>query len=82
MTDNLIALAKHYGSQSEMYNGIDATISMRFGAGGFVQGGLSTGSITTDNCYQNNLPNILAQNALVSTPRTSEDCHVNTPGAA
>jgi len=79
LTDNLIALAKHYGSQSEVYNGIDATLSMRFGDGGFVQGGLSTGSTTTENCYQNNLPNILAQNALASTPRTSDYCHVSTP---
>ncbi len=79
LTDNLIALAKHYGKQREVYNGFDATMSIRFGAGGYVQGGLSTGSTATDNCYQNTLPNILAQNALASTSRTREYCHVNTP---
>ncbi|HEY3161527.1 MAG TPA: carboxypeptidase regulatory-like domain-containing protein [Vicinamibacterales bacterium] len=81
LTDNLIALAKQYGTQTEMYNGVDATMTVRFGAGGFVQGGLSTGSTTTDNCYQNTLPNILAQNALATTSRTEKYCHVSTPWA-
>ena len=81
LTDNLIALAKHYGTQTEAYNGVDATMTVRFGAGGFLQGGLSTGSTTTDNCYQNDLPNILAQNALATTSRTEKYCHVSTPWA-
>ena len=79
LTDNLIALAKHYGKQTEVYNGVDATMTVRFGAGGFLQGGLSTGSTRTDNCYQNDLPNVLAQNALATTSRTEEYCRVATP---
>src|SRR5207237_2700867 len=79
LTDNLVALAKHYGKQTEVYNGIDASMTVGFGACGFVQGGLSTGSTTADNCYQNNLPNLLAQNALASTSRSAQYCHVATP---
>jgi hypothetical protein len=78
-TDSFITLAEKYGKQTEVYNGIDVTMSARFGAGMFVQGGVSTGGTATDNCYQNDLPNLLTQGALASTPRTSDYCHLSTP---
>lgn len=48
---NLVTQASHYGDQTEVYNGIDATMSARFGRGGLLQGGVSTGRTTTDNCF-------------------------------
>lgn len=50
LIDNLINQAERVGKQSRVYNGIDATMSWRFGAGGLVSGGLATGATVTDNC--------------------------------
>jgi hypothetical protein len=81
-TNNLIALAKEYGGQSEVYSGIDATMSLRLPRGLFVQGGVSTGATVTDSCAMNDAPNVLAQGATVSTPRTREFCHISPPWSA
>ena len=54
-------------------------MTARFGRGGFLQGGVSTGTTATNNCYQNDLPNITAQGSLASTPRSPESCDVSTP---
>ena len=78
-SDSLITLASKYGKQTEVYNGVDVTTTVRFGDGGYVQGGVSAGSTAIDNCYQNQLPNILAQGALTSTARTGNYCHISTP---
>ena len=76
-TNNLVTLASKYGDQTEVFNGIDVTTSARFRNGVYVQGGVSTGSTLTDNCFQKDKPNIGAQATLTS--RTSEYCHVSTP---
>jgi len=56
-TDNLVTQASHFGKQTDVYNGFDATLSYRFGQGGLVAGGLSTGQTVTDNCdVLTNLP--------------------------
>ncbi len=47
---NRVARASDYGKQTEVYNGIDATVNMRFGDGGLLSGGLSTAQTVTDNC--------------------------------
>ena len=69
-SNSLITLADKYGKQREVYNGVDVTMTARFGRGGFLQGGVSTGTTATNNCYQNELPNITAQGSLASTPRS------------
>jgi carboxypeptidase family protein len=48
---NLVTQSSHYGDQTELYSGIDATMTMRFGQGGIVQGGVSSGRTTTNNCF-------------------------------
>jgi len=48
--DNLVAPAADYGKQSEVYNGVDLTISARFGDGGMLSGGLSTSQTVSDSC--------------------------------
>ena len=45
-----ISLASNFGTQTEVYNGFDVTIDARFDNGASLNGGLSTGRTTTDNC--------------------------------
>jgi hypothetical protein len=46
---NVVNLASRYGDQTEVYDGIDVTLSARFGRG-LLTGGLSTGRTLTDIC--------------------------------
>jgi hypothetical protein len=79
-SDLLVDLASNYGGNpSEVFNGVDVSLTARFSKGRYVQTGFSTGSTVTDTCYANSQPQLLpdAQNA--STSRTSPYCHVSTP---
>ena len=49
-TDNLVTLSSNYGRQTDVYNGVDVTMNLRFGAGGLLTGGVGTGRTVTDNC--------------------------------
>ena len=48
--DNLFTFASNYGQRTEHWNGIDANLNVRLRGGVVVQGGLSTGKTSTDNC--------------------------------
>ena len=76
----------HYGSQTQVYNGFDATLNARFGKGGQFSGGLSTSRTVTDNCYQNSDPTVTAQlftgASTATAPRTDAFCHVSPPLSA
>jgi hypothetical protein len=48
---NLITQASHYGEQTQIYNGVDVTLAARFGRGGQLQGGVSMGRTSTNNCF-------------------------------
>ena len=50
LVDNYTTFAKDYGKQIEHWNGFDLTINARPREGVILQGGLSTGRTTTDNC--------------------------------
>jgi hypothetical protein len=48
---NLITLARNYGSQSEVYNGVDLTLNARLGKrAAQIIGGMSIGRTETNNC--------------------------------
>ena len=49
-SQNLVRLAKHYGDQSEVYNGIDASVNWRV-KGLTLFGGISTGRTATSQCF-------------------------------
>ena len=49
-TDNYVTFADSYGRQIEHWNGVDATVNIRLSQGAMLQGGVSTGRTTTDNC--------------------------------
>jgi hypothetical protein len=50
--DNLVRNASHFGKQTQVFNGVDATMQWRFLGSGLLTGGVSTGATTTDNCDQ------------------------------
>jgi hypothetical protein len=66
--NNYFTLASDYGTQLEHWNGIDVTVNARPGRGTLLQGGLSTGRTTTDNC------DVVAKTDNPST----RFCHVET----
>jgi len=43
-------------SRSQVFNGVDVLINARFGKGGVLTGGLSTGQVVTDNCGTPDVP--------------------------
>ncbi len=78
-SNNLVDLASKYGDPSEVFNGVDVSLTARLGGGRYLQAGFSTGSTVTDNCYANNLPQLIPDGRTNSDSRTSEFCHVKTP---
>ena len=44
------SLASNFGSRTEVYNGFDIILDARFDNGATINGGISTGRTTTDNC--------------------------------
>jgi hypothetical protein len=48
--DNIIRTSEFYGKQISHWNGVDVLVDARLGGGVLVQGGISTGKTTTDNC--------------------------------
>jgi hypothetical protein len=48
--DNLVTFSNNYGKQIQHFNGFDASFSARLPQGILVQGGVSTGRTSTDNC--------------------------------
>jgi hypothetical protein len=72
--NNLVTFANNYGNQIEHWNGIDVTINARPRAGMLLQGGVSTGRTSTDNCQ------IAAVVPEVNLPATGLNpfCHVDT----
>jgi hypothetical protein len=49
--EGLVSQASHFGEQTQVYNGVDVTVSARLGGGRMISGGLSTGQTVTDNCF-------------------------------
>jgi hypothetical protein len=47
---NFVTLSDKYGGQIEHWNGVDVNLSARLQSGVLVQGGVSTGRTTIDNC--------------------------------
>ena len=82
LVDNLVTQASRYGSQTQVFNGVDVTVNARFAGSGQLSGGLSVGRTVTDNCYQNDDPSLLGQNAVVTYPRTEAFCHLAPPWSA
>ena len=66
---NVTTQARNFGKRTDIYNGVDAGVSARFGDGMRLQGGVSTGATVTDNCF------------VVDSPQQLYDCR-NEPSWA
>jgi carboxypeptidase family protein len=69
--NNLVTLARKFGDQSATFNGVDVTINARLRNSLVLQGGVATGSTTTDNCE--------IRAALPEIAPTNPYCHVEQP---
>jgi hypothetical protein len=49
--NNVVTLSNNYGDQTEIYNGVDLSVSLRLPQGAVLQGGTSTGRVSTNNCF-------------------------------
>jgi len=73
--DNLVTFSNNYGKQIQHFNGIDLSVNARLPQGVMLQGGVSTGRTSTDNCeIVEEVPEMLLGPVL--TPR--DHCHVDT----
>jgi len=87
--DNLITPARHFGGRSEVYNGVDISLTGRLPNGAQLSGGVSTGQTVIDICSLNSLPHVAdptlpAFTGIAATaefPRTSEYCRNTLPFA-
>ena len=48
--NNLVTQTANYGKRTEVHNGFDFGINARYGQGGLIQGGVSTGQTAFNNC--------------------------------
>src|SRR5262249_61976166 len=88
--DNLVTQATHYGKQTEVFQGVDVSLTARYARNAQAQVSLSTGQTVNDTCDFNNLPQlqtllihgVAAPNqslpSSVVTPRTPAVCHIST----
>jgi Carboxypeptidase regulatory-like domain/TonB-dependent Receptor Plug Domain len=77
---SLVQLASHFGNQTEVYNGLDVTLSARVKQL-YVNGGMNTGRTETNACdVVMNHPEVSGVTNFASTnPRTPAFCDVVTP---
>jgi hypothetical protein len=80
---NLIQEADHFGTQEDVFDGIDVSTNVRLPRGVVVQGGFSTGRERTNNCYAVNDLSLLSFNTgtnfTAGTPRLSSFCDARPP---
>jgi hypothetical protein len=66
-TDNLARSSMDFGHErTRVYNGVDATVNLRFAQGGQLQGGLAVGRFATDDCV------------VVDSPQDAREGYCNT----
>ena len=77
LSQAVVTRADYFGGQSEAFNGVDIALSARYGHGGLLNGGVSTGKTVTDTCaIETNYPNVNASNS------PSQFCHRENPWPA
>jgi hypothetical protein len=81
--NNFVTLAKNYGDQTEMWHGFDVTTSVRPRNGLLVQGGISSGKTTRDNCeILAAVPEALLTGTITAGINSAPNvpyCHTETP---
>ena len=83
LVNNFVTLAKNYGDQTEMWHGFDVTTSVRPRGGLLVQGGISSGKTTRDNCeILAAVPETLLTGTITAGINSGPNvpyCHTETP---
>ena len=74
--NNFVTEASNYGKQIEHWNGVDVSFNARLARGLTLQGGVSTGRTSTDNCAIVTPNPDLLYTATTATPLSY--CHVDT----
>ena len=78
LSQNLVRLAKHYGEQTEIYNGVDASVNWR-GRGLTLFAGLSTGRTTTSQCFVVDAPVLYLTPTPVVSPTLPNATNAQSP---
>jgi hypothetical protein len=70
--DDIVTQQEHFGERTEVFNGVDVGLNLRFLDGGLLTGGVSFGRTVTDNC------------SVVDSPHLKSDafCHITPPWSA
>src|SRR5262249_40069140 len=58
---NVVTDAAKFGNETEVYNGLEFAVNARFGRGGTLSGGVSTGRTETNECFVVDSPQQLYQ---------------------
>jgi Carboxypeptidase regulatory-like domain len=78
LVDNYITFADDYGKQTEHWNGMDFSVNARPRNGVLLQGGISTGRTSFDNCeIRAQLPELSVVAPFTVNP-TNPNCHIET----
>jgi hypothetical protein len=77
---NLVRLAKHYGEQTEIYNGVDASVNWRLNRLTLFAG-LSTGRVTTSQCFVVDAPVLFLTPTPVVSPTLPAATNAQSPMA-
>jgi hypothetical protein len=81
-TNNVVTFASHFGTQTEVYNGLDLTVNARTVRRLTVQGGLNAGRTALNNCYvvDSPQPTISGSSAFGTITGVSQShCQLTTP---
>ncbi len=82
---NQVKFSNNFGTQKEVYTGVDINVNARLPRGAFVQGGATIGRTATDMCFESNLPQLAYQGTVTSVTaasRTTPFCNISPPLAA
>ncbi|HVZ20030.1 MAG TPA: carboxypeptidase regulatory-like domain-containing protein [Vicinamibacterales bacterium] len=76
---NYVTSADAFGGQTEHYDGIDVNMTWRYLSSGLLQGGVSTGRVTQDDCAIVTAHPEVTVVSTVGSVQSTTMCHVVTP---
>ena len=79
---NVITQVKNYGSQQDVYDGVDLTTNIRLPGSVTLNGGLNIGRERANNCFLNDQPQLTVTSTaplIANSPRTDSYCDVRPP---
>jgi hypothetical protein len=82
---NQVAFSDQFGTQKEVYTGVDLNVNAHFAHGGFLQGGVTTGRTATNNCFMIGAPQLTYAGTATSVnaeSHTAPFCNVTPPLSA